>query len=175
LLNQSFSQIVNIRIKETLDLGTNVILTWSKTTENNFVGTYVFGHNREVVNLDLGVGYNDSPFATLRVGDYNCEFLSKIFAEKYWIDWNARGLALRRRFTDEELAKIKNLENDYLVHARVEILAQAIMGEVPEWEKGLNQEERLNIARTEFYGVIELYIIGLEKEKAGLKPKVIIG
>jgi len=153
-------------------LGTTVILTWAETTENNCMGTYVYGHNRDVV--DLRFIPNGRPFASLRVGDYNCVLLSKIFPEKYWVACNA-GNPLRRRFSDEELAKIKNQENDYLVNARAEILAQMITGEVPEWEKGLNEEERLEEARIEFYGVIELYTIGLEKERAGLKPKVIIG
>ena len=154
-------------------MGTNVILSWAKTTEKNCVSTFVYGHNRDVV--DLGVGHNRPSFASLQVGDYNCELLSQIFSDKYWIDWNVRGLALRRRFSDKELTKIKNLENEYLVHARMEIVAQAIMGEVPEYENSLNEEERLEIARNEFYGVIELYLIGLEKENAGLRPKVIIG
>jgi len=148
-------------------------LSWTKTTEKNCVATYVYGHNREVVDL---VGFNDPSFASLRVGDYNCELLSKIFSQKYWdAAWNDRGLALRRRFDAKELTKIKNLKNGYLVKARMEILAQGIIGEVPECERGLNEEERLEIARNEFYGVIELYTIGLEKEKAALKPKVIIG
>lgn len=79
-------------------MGTNVILTWAKTTEDNCVGTYVSGHDREVV--DLGRWSNEPPFASLRVGDYNCELLSQIFSQKYWdAFWNRRGLGARPQKT----------------------------------------------------------------------------